>query len=387
MKAFDIFVENSLKPESIKQVVQEANIAKDLLAVPKRTKMMAIAISHDWSFPKHELAKLGDKSEQREVVELWGRLIDNALANNPYGNLSQDGTFDLWLTNMYINGAADYEEIVGESGDAMGFWKRMSTMVKRTPDRPDPNNPNRTVFGNAILDKNGQPIPALLPQHRDLSKFKTLDSLRDAMRSNEYRQEFEKLQNAAKLEQMASQSDSMIIMDDGQFNVRAMFNYPATYTFARGIGVMGEYCTGFPSDSGQRYAKNYMGDGLIIGILNSNTENPRDPNSKFQMLAASGQLRNATQNPSGRHDSDELFASLYPGLMKRVVQAIQEHADEIHERSKVCHHGGYDIQHEIELIQRNFPLSWSSEAPAAPDAAPEAGQAQQPQPAPGGHNG
>lgn len=372
MKAFDIFVENQLTDKSIKSVILEHNIAKKLLADPKRTKMMAIAISHDWSFPKHELAKLGDRAEQKHIVELWGRLIDNALANNPYGDLSREGTFDDWLTNMYINGAVDYEEIVGESGDAMGFWKRLGTMVQRTPDRPDPQNPMRTVFGNAILDKNGNTIPVLLPAHRNLNSFKTLGALRDAMRSETYSKEFEKLQNAAKLERMASQADLLEIMNDNGIHVRVMFNYAATFTFARGTGVFAEYCTGFPNDSGQRYARSYLSDGMIVGILNTAAEDPRDINSKFQMLAYSGQLRNAKQDPSGRHPSDELFASLYPGLMKKIVAAIQQHGTEIHERSKVCYAGGYDIDHEIGLIRQNFPLSYASEEPQAaePEAAP-----------------
>jgi hypothetical protein len=93
------------------------------------------------------------------------------------------------------------------------------------------------------------------------------------------------------------------------------------------------------------------------------------------MLAATPQLRNAPQDNQSVRDQDATFARLFPGLMKKTIAAIEAHADEIVEHSKQARQGGYDIQHEINLIQRNYPLSVASEAPADEAPAPETGRA------------
>lgn len=372
MKAFDIFVENQLNIDNVKPLIMEANIARKLLTDPKRTKMMAIAINHDWTFPKHEVAGLGDKAEQKALVELWGRLVDRALATNPDGDLSRDGSFDDWLVNLYINGHATYEEIVGESGDAMGLWKRLGTMVKREPNRPDPENPRRTIFGNALVDANGNNIPVLDPRDRDLNNFKSLAAFRHRILQNrEYAQILQDLKKQRKQEKMQADPITVTLIDNDQFLVTGLFNYGATHQFARGLGdVLGQYCTGFDSESGAEYADTYTKKGLVVGIIAKNADR-LSPNRKFQMLAADGQLRNAPQDPSRTHESDQLFASLYPGLMKQIAAAIQQHADEIVEKSAGIVEGGYNIPDQITAIQQNFPLSYASEAPAAPAEQPQ----------------
>jgi hypothetical protein len=387
VKALDIFLEGE-EPviKRKKSLILEANIAKKILADPKKTKMMAIAIRHDWSFPKHAIAKLGDRATDQQIVDTWGKLIDQALSNTGYGNLSQDGTFDDWIAQLYITGGTDYEEIVGETGDAMGLWKKLSHMVKRTPDRPDPNNPNRTIFGNAILDANGNTQPVLKPKHSQLKNFKTAGDLRHAMRDPDYQDIFKKLQDAAKLEKLRAESDMVVLINDDEFYVVAMFNYGATFTFARGMGVFGEYCTGFDGSSGLSYSKRYMDQGLLVGIIHKQTADQK--NGKFQMLAADGQLRNAPQNPSGQRQSDELFAETYPGVMKKIAAAIQEHGEEIVQHSKERYlggGGGYDIAREVSLIQRQFPLSWASEPPAPAEPGADGNPQHQPdhQPVPG----
>ena len=117
------------------EVISEANVAAKLKD-PKTIKMVAIAMKHDPTLPKHKVAALGpaafgpepkDPAElakrNQQIIKLWSDLLDNSLRTTDYGDISADGKFDEWLTRLYMNGILDYEDINGEGGDALGAWK------------------------------------------------------------------------------------------------------------------------------------------------------------------------------------------------------------------------------------------------------------------------
>jgi hypothetical protein len=61
--------------------------------------------------------------------------------------------------------------------------------------------------------------------------------------------------------------------------------------------------------------------------------------------------------------SDEKFAELFPGLMKKIISAIQAKGTEIKQNSVDIVRGGYDIDQAVADIKKRFPLSVASEAP------------------------
>ena len=129
----------------LNQIVLEANVAAKLKD-PKMVKMLSIAMRHDSSLPKDRVARLGPKPSDEEIVQLWSDLLDSSLSSTDYGDLSADGKFDEWLTRMYTNGVADYEDINGEGGDALGAWKALSIRGKLAEKHQDFNNFVKAVF-------------------------------------------------------------------------------------------------------------------------------------------------------------------------------------------------------------------------------------------------
>jgi hypothetical protein len=98
------------------ELLIEANVA-DKIKDPKVIKQITIAMRHDGTLPKHAVAKLGPRPSEQDTLALWSAVLDKALTNTQYGNISQDGKFDDWLTRLYINGIVDYEDIDGEGGE------------------------------------------------------------------------------------------------------------------------------------------------------------------------------------------------------------------------------------------------------------------------------
>jgi hypothetical protein len=154
------------------EIVAEANIAAKVLKDPKQAKMLAIAFRHDHTIPKTLVARLGPKPTDEQIIEAWSKLIDDTLRRNDYGDLSADGKFDDWLTRLYINGQADYEDINGEGGDALGVWKALS--------------------------KRG----LLKPQDQDFNKFTSIKQLQRLANDRTYRDELRRIKDAEKIEKM-----------------------------------------------------------------------------------------------------------------------------------------------------------------------------------------
>ena len=318
----------------LNQIVLEANVAAKLKD-PKMVKMLSIAMRHDGTLPKDRVAKLGPKPSDDEVVQLWSDLLDSSLSSTDYGNLSTDGKFDEWLTRMYVNGVADFEDINGEGGDALGAWKALSIRGK------------------------------LAEKHQDFNKFKNLRQIQQIVQSRDYRDELRRIKDAEVIEKHKREKKETTLIDDERFLITLPYNYGACYNFNNSHGFNASFCTG--SSSGQRWFERYAPEGPIISIFDK--QNQDDENGKWQMHAPTGQMNNGNQSVS-YSSGDKKFAELYPGLMKEIIAALKSKAEEIKTNSVDIVRGGYDVNAAIAEIKSKLPASYASEK-EEPEAEPE----------------
>ena len=319
----------------LNQIVLEANVAAKLKD-PKMVKMLSIAMRHDSSLPKDRVARLGPKPSDEEIVQLWSDLLDSSLSSTDYGDLSADGKFDEWLTRMYINGVADYEDINGEGGDALGAWKALSIRSK------------------------------LAEPHQDFNKFKNLRQIQQIVQSRDYRDELRRIKDAEVVEKHKREKKETTLIDDERFLITLPYNYGACYNFNNAHGYNASFCTG--SSSGERWFKRYAPEGPIISIFDK--QNQEDENGKWQMHAPTGQMNNGNQSLS-YSAGDKKFAELYPGLMKDIIAAVKANAEEIKTNSVDIVRGGYDVNAAVAEIKSKLPASYASEK-EKPEAEPEA---------------
>ena len=318
----------------LNQIVLEANVAAKLKD-PKMVKMLSIAMRHDGTLPKDRVAKLGPKPSDDEIVKLWSDLLDSSLSSTDYGNLSTDGKFDEWLTRMYVNGVADFEDINGEGGDALGAWKALSIRGK------------------------------LAEKHQDFNKFKNLRQIQQIVQSRDYRDELRRIKDAEVIEKHKREKKETTLIDDERFLITLPYNYGACYNFNNSHGFNASFCTG--SSSGQRWFERYAPEGPIISIFDK--QNQEDENGKWQMHAPTGQMNNGNQSVS-YSSGDKKFAELYPGLMKEIIAALKSKAEEIKTNSVDIVRGGYDVNAAIAEIKSKLPASYASEK-EEPEAEPE----------------
>jgi hypothetical protein len=324
------------------QIVLEANVAAKLKD-PKMVKMLTIAMRHDGTLPRNKVASLGPKPSDDQVVNLWSELLDSSLRATQYGDLSQDGKFDEWLTRMYINGVADYEDINGEGGDALGAWKALSVRGK------------------------------LAEPHQDFNKFKNLRQIQAIVQNRAYRDELQKIKDAEVIEKHKREKKETTLIDDERFLVTVPYNYGACYNFNNAHGFNASFCTG--SSSGATWFNRYADDGPIISVFDK--QNADDVMGKWQIHAPTNQINNGNQT----NRKDEKFAELFPGLMKRIADAIQANADELKKNSTEIVNGGYDAAKAVSDLRNKFPISYNS---GEPEAEPEAEQ--DPNDGPGTYN-
>lgn len=308
------------------QIIQEANVAAKIKD-PKTIKMLGIAMRHDGTLPRAKVAKLGPKPTDEQILQLWSELLDDSLRTTDYGDISADGKFDEWLTRMYINGIADYEDINGEGGDALGAWKALSLRGK------------------------------LAEPHQDFNKFKNLRQIQQIVQSRDYRDELRRIKDSETIEKHKREKKELTLIDDDKFYVTLPFNYGACYTFNNSQGYQASFCTG--SSSGLTWFNRYAPEGPIISIIDKN--NIDDVNGKWQMHAPTGQMNNGNQSLSYSR-GDQKFAELFPGLLKRIAAAMKSKAAEIKASSTDIVSGGYDVNKAIEEIKQRLPYSWASEA-------------------------
>jgi len=310
----------------LNQIVLEANIAAKLKD-PKTVKMLGIAMRHDSTIPKNKLAALGTKPSDEDILKLWSELLDASLRATDYGDLSADGKFDDWLTRMYINGVADYEDINGEGGDALGAWKALSTRGK------------------------------LKQPHQDFNKFKNLRQIQTIVRDRDYQNELRRIKDSETIEKHKREKKELTLIDDDKFYITMPFNYGACYTFNNSQGYQASFCTG--SSSGLTWFNRYAPDGPIISIIDK--DNMDDVNGKWQMHAPTGQMNNGNQSVT-YSSGDKKFAELFPGVMKKIISAMKSKAAEIKDGSTEIVSGGYDVEKAVSDIKDRLPHSYASEA-------------------------
>lgn len=303
------------------QIVQEANVAAKIKD-PKTMKMLGIAMRHDSTLPRAKVARLGPKPSDEDILKLWSELLDDSLRTTDYGDISQDGKFDEWLTRMYINGIADYEDINGEGGDALGAWKALSVRGK------------------------------LAEKHQDFNKFKNLRQIQAIVQDRAYREELRKIKDAEVIEKHKREKKETTLIDDERFLVTIPYNYGACYNFNNAHGFNASFCTG--SSSGATWFNRYADDGPIISVFDK--QNSDDVNGKWQLHAPTNQINNGNQTVR----RDEKFAELFPGLMKRIADAIQQKGEEIKKNSTDIVSGGYDASKAVADLKNKFPISYNS---------------------------
>jgi len=323
MRVLQIFRES-------KAAVTEANVAAKIKD-PKTIKMLGIAMRHDGSLPKAKVAALGPKPADDQILKLWSDMLDASLRTTDYGDISADGKFDEWLTRMYMNGVVDYEDINGEGGDALGAWKALSIRGK------------------------------LKEKDQDFNRFKNLRQIQAIINNRDYRDELRRIKDAEVVEKHKKEKKETTILDDDRFLAVVPFNYGSCYTFNNSQGFPASFCTG--SSAGLTWFNRYAKDGVIISIVDK--ENQDDVNGKWQIHAATNQINNGNQTVR----SDEKFADLFPGLMKKIIAGLEAKAAEIKANSTELMNGGYDISTEVGELKRRFPLSYAS---GEPEAEPEA---------------
>jgi len=303
------------------ELIKEANIAAKITDA-KTIKMIGIAMRHDATLPRAMIAQLGPRPSDQDLLKAWSQILDKALSNTMYGDLSQDGKFDDWLTRLYTNGVVDYEDIDGEGGDALGAWKALSTRGK------------------------------LKEPHQDFNKFKSLRQIQSIMQDRDYRNELQRIKNQAEVDKHKRDKKEVTILDDERFLAVVPMNYGSCYTFNNAHGFQASFCTG--SSSGLRWFQRYADDGPMVSLYDK--QNVDDVNGKWQMHAATNQLNNGDQSVR----SDRKFAELFPGLMTKIIAGMRSHAEEIKQGSTEIVSGGYDIDKAIADIESRFPLSVAS---------------------------
>jgi hypothetical protein len=278
------------------------------------------------------VAKLGPKPTDEQILNLWSELLDASLRSTDYGDLSQDGKFDDWLTRLYTNGVVDYEDINGEGGDALGAWKALSIRGK------------------------------LKEKDQDFNRFKNLRQIQAIVQTREYRDELRRIKDSETIERHKREKKETTLIDNERFLITLPYNYGACYTFNNSAGFNASFCTG--SSSGLTWFNRYAKDGPIISILDK--ENIDDVNGKWQMHGPTGQMNNGNQSLSYR-SGDAKFAELFPGLMKDIIAAMKSKAEEIKQNSTELMQGGYDINQAIADIKDRLPHSYASEKPKEKD--------------------
>ena len=311
----------------------EADIGTNIMKDPKLAKMLAIAVRHDRTFPRNEIADMGPRPTVADYVQVWSKLVNQTLAKNEYGDLSKEGKFDNWLLKLYNNHAIDYEDLNGEGGDALGAWQALST--------------------RGLLKKPDQ----------DFNKFPSIRALQQAMGKDEYRNTLRRIKDAETLEKHKRTRKEIVLLDNDRFHVIMPLNYGACYTFNNQTGHMSSFCTG--GSSGLNWFNNYAPTGPIISIIDK--QNIDNKNGKWQLHAPTSQLVNSTQDQRyNRVGADLEFSKRFPGLMKEIVKAILTKASEIKDGSKeISPPDGYDIREAAKQIVAKFPQSYKS-VPGAP---------------------
>jgi len=269
------------------------------------------------------------QAAQARAADAWdikyGRLVletlCNAIEKNWQENFATQGLGPVepylpWLVNVYLRGESPLEDLSTTVLDYLADW--------------------------IVLKESGK-----LPRgYTNLQELNLTDL--EAIKS-EYRQVLYDLRQAKKVEAAKKNAQSLTLFDDGRFHAQIPLNYGSCYLFNfQRPGPEATFCTG--SSSGLEQFQYYAEQGLMIQLLDR--QNLDNKYGKWQIQGASKQIHDSTQ----RHGGDQVFAQMYPGLLKKIANAMFEKAGEIE-----TSYGHYtNVEREVARLARSFPLSFNS---------------------------
>jgi hypothetical protein len=255
-------------------------------------------------------------------------MLQQALTRTNYGDLSRDMKFPDWLTKLYTQGSAHWEDISGEGGDALGAWHALSSRG------------------------------LLQPRDQDLNQFRTLRALQQQMRSANYAAELQRIRAAAQIAKMKQDAQDVVLVDNDRYWAAVPMNYGACYVF-NNLGHISNFCTG--GSSGAKWFDSYAPDGPMIMVVDKAHVNSAD--GKWQLHAPTRQIVNSDQdNRYNTASNDQRFATLFPGLMADIARSMLRHKAEIAAASKKTLGKSYDVTAAVNALRNTFPQSWASRA-------------------------
>jgi len=292
--------------------------------IQNRNKFLALRMFSDVTFPRHEIARLGkvnvnNPEDLNRVSELWDSSLDRTVreAYESGGmsinmlNQREYPTIKNWLTNVYIRGLDDYEDISGQGLAWLSEWLMVKNNLKsRHAANISPNLKSR--------------FPT------DLNRISDLEQLESIVSSSWVSNLREAIRKEAALKRMQAQAKEYVLLDNDKFRITIPLNYGGCYMFNFGPGVPGTYCTG--SSTGEYWFDNYKREDLIIDILDKH--NLPSADGKWQIHGSSGQVKNAKQErwhnvQDERYNSVEYFKRLYPELVRGLPNLINHQRDKI----------------------------------------------------------
>lgn len=303
------------------------SIARRLDQNPQESKMLALAFKHDPTLPVSVRVSLGPNPSNEAISAQWSSMVDKAMRDdNEWGDISRDNSVQQWLIKTYSRGIINWEDLSGEAIDRLGKFYALSV---RNLLRPD---------------------------HTDLNRVSTLDQLNHLV--GQYDKILRKIAVEAKLEQMKRQASSIVLIDNDRFHVSIPLNYGACYMFNNKDGVVATYCTG--SSGGRYWFDRYSQQGPLIDVLDKAKRTTTM--GKWQLHAATDQIKNANQTVN----SDREFAKRFPGLLPEIAKQMVARSAEI-----AAANARWNAAKEADKLLKKFPVSAASEVGApAPQKKP-----------------
>lgn len=295
----------------LQSVLAETAFRDKLLKDPRIAKQLAIAWRHDHTTPRDVRAVIGPNPEPSAIAARWAAMLDQALVNTLGEQYGRDPKFADWLTDLYITGRADWEDISGEGIDALEDWQYL--------------------LQAGHLDV----------QYRDLNKIKNIHKLQSIIQ--QYQQQLAAHRNRKEVDKIKQDAKELVLIDNDRYKVSVPLNYGACRTFNM-TGHQSTFCTG--SSSGPSWYRNYSPQGPLVMVVDKT--NQFDVDGKWQFHAPTNQIVNSMQqNRSSLVSNSERFGRLFPGLMDQIVAAMKENQSSL---ENVWH----NMNSQIAEIKRKF---------------------------------
>ena len=277
----------------ISAVLAESVFRDKLIKDARLCKQLSISWRHDNTIPISINAKLGPNPKPEAVAARWAEMLDQALVAALGEQYGRDTKFAEWLTNLYIMGSADWEGISGEGADALASWQYLSQA--------------------GYLDEHT----------RDLNKIKNIKKLQALLQN--YRNELTAHKQKRELDKIKQDAKELVLIDNDRYKVSIPMNYGACRAFNL-TGHQSTFCTG--GSSGLSWYSRYSPEGPLVMVVDKARQH--DPDGKWQFHAPTNQIVNSLQqNRSSIVSNAERFGRLFPGLMDRIVAAMEQNREEL----------------------------------------------------------